>query len=252
MTEFPALTQEVGGEWKSIVGYTNYAVSDRGLVYSFNTKRLLKQQFRDLGYPRLHLSNNGVSTAFYVARLVGKAFVPGETEEKCEIDHINRDPYISDATNLRWVTREDQARNRKAYSQLGYPIGVSEKGTGFSAAIFFKNRRKSLGTCDTPEDAGLVYAEAAVRIHGDHVLQEVKDYWEANKHKFPFVKLRKRLVSAYGNNVYVSPGGRFIVYVCHKYVGTYDSNATAIQMRDEYIVSHPEIAEKIKKRKRED
>jgi hypothetical protein len=47
-----------------------------------------------------------------IHQLVASRFLPAPTEEKCEIDHIDRNPNNNHASNLRWVSRSVNMINR--------------------------------------------------------------------------------------------------------------------------------------------
>ena len=51
---------------------------------------------------------------FQMARLVGFAFVPGYTETKNTIDHIDGDVLNNKASNLEWVSQSEN--NKRAYN----------------------------------------------------------------------------------------------------------------------------------------
>lgn len=52
-------------------------------------------------------------------QLVMKYFGPPKPDENYEIDHIDRNTKNNNINNLRWVTRQENANNRKS----GLPVG---------------------------------------------------------------------------------------------------------------------------------
>lgn len=82
--------------------YTNYEVSESGLVRNKNTMCVLKHHLKH-GYPQVHLYVNGKSKYCVVHRLVAKAFLPNPFNLP-EVNHKdeNRNNPIKD--NLEWCT----------------------------------------------------------------------------------------------------------------------------------------------------
>lgn len=96
--------------WKDIEGYEGlYQVSNLGRVRSLNynhtdKEEILKPCFNHNGYLRVGLCKNGKRKPYRVHRLVGDAFVPGRTKEKCFINHIDKNRANNRADNLEWCT----------------------------------------------------------------------------------------------------------------------------------------------------
>lgn len=92
-------------EWKPIIGYPNYRVSNLGRVYSKNVNRILvttRTRKKD-GYEIVMLSKDGKSKGFLVHRLVYQAFV-GEIPDGMQINHIDENKLNNNVENLETVT----------------------------------------------------------------------------------------------------------------------------------------------------
>ena len=89
-------------QWKEISGYEGlYEVSSHGRVRSLDRwvvgrngivefhKGTMRKLHKRSAYIYVGLSKDGVTTSFDVHRLVAQAFVPGKSEEKCEVNHKN-------------------------------------------------------------------------------------------------------------------------------------------------------------------
>ncbi len=76
--------------------------------------------------------------------------------------------------NCRWADKNTQARNRKLPStnKSGYR-GVSKQKKNWVASIGYEMNTFYLGQYKTPEEAALVYNEAARRFHGDDAVLNV-------------------------------------------------------------------------------
>jgi len=87
-----------------------------------------------------------------------------------DLDHIDRDRTNNRISNLREVSREENARNRGPWrsNSSGYK-GVSfHQNTGrFCAEIMVSKRRINLGVFAEARQAALAYDEAAIRYHGE-------------------------------------------------------------------------------------
>ena len=105
--------------YKEVEGFPNYIIFKTGKIWSKNTNRFMtpypqvnkKTCRKDM---KMHLSKDGKDKMFYLARLLGIAFIPNPLNLP-QIDHIDRNSLNNDLSNLRWVTLEEQARNKGLY-----------------------------------------------------------------------------------------------------------------------------------------
>ena len=111
-------------EWKTIIGFENYEVSNLGRVRALNFKKTGKVHLMSIsrnryGYAQVTLYNKG-SHCLSVHRLVARAFIPNP-DDLPEVDHINRIRDDCRVENLRWVTKGENQKNRTIkYSHKGY------------------------------------------------------------------------------------------------------------------------------------
>jgi hypothetical protein len=109
----------------------------------------------------------------YMAHRLAWIHVHGSWPE-LEIDHINGSKSDNRIENLRQVTTQENAENRRraqVTNRSGY-LGVSwrEKEKGWKAQISTKGKTKWLGVFETPEQAHQAYVEAKRRIHSGGTL----------------------------------------------------------------------------------
>ena len=111
-------------QWKEISGYEGlYEVSSHGRVRSLDRwvvgrngivefhKGTMRKLHKRSAYIYVGLSKDGITISFDVHRLVAQAFVPGKSEEKCEVNHKNLNKLDNRAENLEWVSRIENVRH---------------------------------------------------------------------------------------------------------------------------------------------
>lgn len=87
----------------------NYIVYENGQLWSKKKSKFLLWQDNSNGYKKVVLFNPKAKNE-YVHRLVAIAFVPNPFNYKY-IDHIDRNKENNDASNLRWVTAQQNTNN---------------------------------------------------------------------------------------------------------------------------------------------
>ena len=143
-------------EFKKIDGYDNYEISNLGNVRNIDTGKVLKTQKNRYGYYLVSLRKVGIKQTLKIHRLVALHFIPNP-ENLREIDHINQDKANNSISNLRWISRSNNNRNRpKKQNTSSKFMGVSfHKGAGkYRAEIRINNKHKYIGLYETEEDAG--------------------------------------------------------------------------------------------------
>jgi hypothetical protein len=105
-------------------------------------------------------------SAYNLHRLIW-LWVKGEMP-KNEIDHINGNIVDNRWLNLREVTRQENAFNRKTRSdkKCSSFIGVMSRGKKWMAIIRVDGKRMSFGTYPTEEEAHQAYLHAKRLFHG--------------------------------------------------------------------------------------
>lgn len=105
----------------------------------------------------------------YQAHRLAWLYVNGKFPEE-SIDHIDGDKLNNRISNLREANRSQNNQNGKAAQRkhdLPRGVGISYPSGRFKASISLGNKRRHLGTFDTPEEAGEFYQLAADLLHGE-------------------------------------------------------------------------------------
>ncbi len=112
-------------QWKQIVDFPNYEVSNMGNIRNRKTKRVLKPFLNYFGYLMIGLSIKGKTYSKLIHRLVAKAFI-SNPDNKPTVDHINQNKWDNRAENLRWQTQKEQLNN-KDQDYKKYHLGQKAK-----------------------------------------------------------------------------------------------------------------------------
>lgn len=121
---------DIDGEiWKPVAGFEGiYSVSDHGRVFCHGRlhrkcglrkpTRSGKRNPEGKAWLSICLTDGNVDTHMMkVHRLVADTFVPGRTDERNQVNHIDGNPENNRADNLEWVTQSENMFH--AYRVLG-------------------------------------------------------------------------------------------------------------------------------------
>ena len=93
--------------WKTINGYENYQISNKGNVKNIITNQILKQCNNGRGYKHVMLYNSDhKGKTLVVHRLVANAFIPNP-QNLPEVNHIDENKTNNSVDNLEWITCKD-------------------------------------------------------------------------------------------------------------------------------------------------
>jgi hypothetical protein len=103
-------------QWRKIVGFPTYSVSDLGNVRNDSTGTVLTPFPRGFKneYLGVDLHQGGRRFPRLVHRLVAAAFLPPDPDpRRTEVNHFDVNPHNNRAENLEWVTREENEAHKK-------------------------------------------------------------------------------------------------------------------------------------------
>lgn len=161
-------------EWRSIPGWQGYyEVSSLGRVRrttpgkSTRVGFVLKSFADKRGYKTVQLSRDDNHHTLKLARLIASAFLPN-FDESLQVDHINGQPSDNRLCNLRLVTLEQNAKNRRINrnSALGTK-GVSLRKGYYIARIQVNKKRIGLGYFKSQAEAVAAYRGAELLHFGE-------------------------------------------------------------------------------------
>jgi len=154
--------------WMPVPGWEGYyAVSDLARVKSLPRDvprsgstmrirhRILRPGIAKSGYPLVVLRGEGKSFSRTVHSLVADAFL-FKPNEKCEVDHLNRDRTDARLSNLRWATRSENIANSEGRKRASRFKGVIPHGSKWIAQI----GKTRIGIFQSDEDAARAYDSA--------------------------------------------------------------------------------------------
>jgi len=131
-------------EFIDIIDYEGlYKINKNGDVYGVKNKKIRKNHLdNSIGYYTIGLNKNNKSTKHYIHRLIALHFIPNDDENKNYVDHIDGVITNNNISNLRWVRKIDNDRNRignvnyicqyirkngKINYEANYPIYINDK-----------------------------------------------------------------------------------------------------------------------------
>jgi hypothetical protein len=201
-------------EWRQVAGFDKYEVSNMGNIRS--DRGVLKPGKDTYGYNQVNLYKDGKRATWKVYRLVLEAFNPN-TENKPQIDHINRVRDDDRLENLRWATARENIRNSKEFTEEMNGISRSEKNNTYIVRLSIGGSERYFGSRKTLDEA------KALR---DGVLAGDIDYTPRNQRESYGISLLSR--------------GFYQVRVNGKTVGYRKTFEEAKHLRDERLLNNNE------------
>lgn len=145
--------------YKNINGFPNFAISNYGNVLHNKTLNISKKFIDSGGYYFVNLWNDGCAKTYRIHRLVGEYFIPNPKNLQC-IDHKNRIRTDNNIQNLRWVTHQENMRNRtkrKNCSSIYVGVRFRKDTNRWNAYTKIDGKHMSLGCFSTELEAAKAY-----------------------------------------------------------------------------------------------
>jgi len=113
-------------EWRDIIGFDNYQISNTGRVKNINTNKIKSLVTNKRGYVYISLWEDNKMTNIRLHRLVALNFIPYPKEHydgKYEVNHKDDNKLNNEVSNLEWVTR---SQNLLHAGKLGLKCKLNE------------------------------------------------------------------------------------------------------------------------------
>lgn len=110
---------------------TNYLITESGIITNKITNRELKGSRDKFGYLRVTLTIEGEKNVFLVHRMVAMTFVPNPFNYPT-VDHVDGNKKNNWASNLEWVTFEENARRANYMGLCPHYKGVDHHNNIYS------------------------------------------------------------------------------------------------------------------------
>ena len=164
-----------GEKWKTIIGYSDYQVSNKGRIRRRSKKYdewyILKptpNKNNKRLYVRL-IDNKGKSHNLQIARITAHAFVNGFSETHNTVNHKDGNPQNNISTNLEWVSQSEnnahayrvlnRTKNRnktKPFNKIIYKDKYEFKTVAAFAKFINKSETQTRRYIDEPEKHNII------------------------------------------------------------------------------------------------
>jgi len=157
-------------EYKLIIDYPNYEVSNYGNVRNKTTGCILHENKNHYGYIYCHLKNvDGDFNKLQNHRLVALSFIKNPLQ-KPYVDHINNNKNDNNLNNLRWATPSENQQNHsisKANTSGVKGISFDKKRNKWRVSIQIDGINYNLGRFMTLEEAKQARIKSVNAIFGE-------------------------------------------------------------------------------------
>jgi hypothetical protein len=136
--------------WKDVVGWPEYMVSDTGVIRYKATGKIRKPRIEKLGYHSVDLWRNNYMKRLKVHRMVALAFIDNPLN-KPQVNHIDGDKNNNKVSNLEWTTAKENSQHAYA-TGLSKPIASMKHGrrklNDIEACFIYHSELPAVSLCE--------------------------------------------------------------------------------------------------------
>jgi len=167
-------------QWRPVIGYPNYSVSNLGKVKNNISGKMIKQQCGRGAYVYVAVTDGVNSTTKLIHRLVAESFMGPHPD--LVVNHIDSNKLNNNLMNLEWCTHAQNLEHATIVGNLhpgGYqmkPIKVIETGEIFESAMECANaiggNVQNISSClkgRRDSALGLHFEYVDKEVHSEHV-----------------------------------------------------------------------------------
>lgn len=166
ITEAPTVISQAaepsfdGEEWRAVVGYDRYQVSNFGRIRRHDGRLIAINRSKRYLRVSLYSTQHKRGLRFDLHRLVATAFL-GPIPRGMHVDHINHDKHDCRVENLRIATHDQNMANMPRRESQSFK-GVHVYGSKFKAVV----NGTCLGVFSDAADAAIAYDAKARELFG--------------------------------------------------------------------------------------
>jgi len=165
----------IAEEFKTILDYPNYEVSNFGNIKNIKTGRILKSGIDGNGYYIVKLYKNKIAKTQYLHRLVMMTFLNNPENKKC-VDHIDRNKLNNNILNLRWASYSENGMNKSKHknnSSTQTGVHFHKKTQKWLVHICINGKLKHCGLYTSFDEAVLIRKEKEEEYYGEFQVLDV-------------------------------------------------------------------------------
>lgn len=156
--------------YEEIPGFTDYAISDTGVVINMYSHTELKPRPNQYGLYRVGMSRDGQQHTRAVAHLVADAFIRREREDFDTVIHLDGNRENCRAENLMWRPRWFAIAFHKQFFRETFHIEPNPIQDVFSGSLY--NSPKHAATT-----LGILYNDIILSFTNDHYTFPTMQKW---------------------------------------------------------------------------
>ncbi|AGE53490.1 hypothetical protein ATCVGM07011_309R [Acanthocystis turfacea Chlorella virus GM0701.1] len=127
--------------------FGDYTIDENGVIRNVVTGWLMTQCRNASGYNVTTLSHNGRRRAITVARALASTFLGSPPTIQHTVDHIDQNRSNDTLSNVRWLCKSGQGKNRAIPSDYNTAFVIVKDGIEHTAKEWVGIFKKSDGTC---------------------------------------------------------------------------------------------------------